>query len=42
MEECKGICEIGKLKNSEDSCHKTWNKKEKRYKQLCELSTDDI
>ena len=29
MEKLKGICEIRKLM-SEDSCHKTWYKKEKR------------
>ena len=41
MEDLKGVCEIGKL-ISEGSCHKTWYKKEKGYKQLCELSNDDI
>ena len=41
MEELEGVCEIGKLM-SERSCHKTWYKKENGYKQLCELSKDDI
>ena len=27
---------------SEGSCHKTWYKKEKGYKQLCEICNDDI
>ena len=37
----KCTCEIGKPMSG-DSCHKTWYKKEKRYKQLCRLSYDDI
>ena len=41
MGELKGICGIGELM-SEDSCHKTWYKKEKGYKQLCKLSNDGI
>ena len=41
MEQVEGICEIGKLV-SEGSCHKAWYKKEKGYKQLSELSKDEI
>ena len=41
MKELNGVRKIGKL-ISEGFCHKAWYKKEKRYKQLCELSNDDI
>ena len=41
MEQVEGICEIGKLV-SEGSCNKAWYKKEKGYKQLSELSKNEI
>ena len=41
IKELNGVCEIGQLM-SEGSCHKTWYKNEKGYKQLCELSDDDM
>ena len=41
MEQVEGICKIGKPV-SKGSCHKAWYKKEKEYKQLSELSKNEI